>query len=56
MLEDTDRLRGTVDQVLKAGSVGYKRALRTSTKLISASWSKIAFTWPGRGIIWKTEH
>ena len=25
MLEDTDRLRGTVDQVLKAGEVGYKR-------------------------------
>ncbi len=33
MLEDTDRLRGTVDQVLKAGSVGYKRALRNSTEL-----------------------
>jgi signal transduction histidine kinase len=26
MLEDTDRLRGTVEQVLKAGEVGYKRA------------------------------
>lgn len=33
MLEDTDRLRGTVDQVLKAGSVGYKRALRNSTEV-----------------------
>jgi two-component system, OmpR family, sensor histidine kinase SenX3 len=26
MLEDTDRLRGTVEQVLKAGELGYKRA------------------------------
>src|SRR5579862_640717 len=33
MLEDTDRLRGTVDQVLKAGSVGYKRALKNSAEV-----------------------
>ena len=31
MLADTDRLRGTVDQVLKAGSVGYKRTSRNAT-------------------------
>jgi signal transduction histidine kinase len=33
MLDDTDRLRGTVDQVLKAGSVGYKRTSRNSTEI-----------------------
>ncbi|HXQ27257.1 MAG TPA: HAMP domain-containing sensor histidine kinase [Candidatus Acidoferrales bacterium] len=33
MLEDTDRLRGTVEQVLKAGEVGYKRPARNSTQV-----------------------
>jgi signal transduction histidine kinase len=33
MLEDTDRLRGTVDQVLKAGEVGYKRAARNPVQV-----------------------
>jgi signal transduction histidine kinase len=33
MLEDTDRLRGTVEQVLKAGEVGYKRAAQNSTEI-----------------------
>jgi signal transduction histidine kinase len=33
MLEDTDRLRGTVDQVLKAGEVGYKRAGRNPVQV-----------------------
>jgi signal transduction histidine kinase len=33
MLEDTDRLRGTVEQVLKAGEVGYKRAAQDSTEI-----------------------
>jgi signal transduction histidine kinase len=33
MLDDTDRLRGTVDQVLKAGSVGYKRTSRNATEV-----------------------
>ena len=33
MLEDTDRLRGTVDQVLRAGEVGYKRAARNPTEV-----------------------
>jgi two-component system, OmpR family, sensor histidine kinase SenX3 len=33
MLEDTDRLQGTVEQVLKAGEVGYKRAEQTSTEV-----------------------
>src|ERR1700734_1021192 len=28
MLDDTDRLRGTADQVLKAGEVGYKHVVR----------------------------
>ena len=30
MLDDTDRLRGTVEQVLKAGEVGYKRSTQRS--------------------------
>ena len=33
MLDDTDRLRETVDQVLKAGSVGYKRTSRSSMEV-----------------------
>jgi two-component system, OmpR family, sensor histidine kinase SenX3 len=33
MLEDTDRLRGTVDQVLRAGEAGYKRAARNPTEV-----------------------
>jgi len=33
MLEDTDRLRGTVEQVLKAGEVGYKRAAGNPTEI-----------------------
>jgi two-component system sensor histidine kinase SenX3 len=33
MLEDTDRLRGTVEQVLKAGEVGYKRAAQNKTNI-----------------------
>jgi signal transduction histidine kinase len=33
MLDDTDRLRRTVDQVLKAGSVGYKRTSKNSTEV-----------------------
>ena len=31
MLDDTDRLRGTVEQVLKAGEAGYKRSTQNST-------------------------
>ncbi len=31
MLDDTDRLRGTVEQVLKAGEVGYKHVARNPT-------------------------
>src|SRR5271169_1728659 len=33
MLDDTDRLQGTVEQVLKAGEVGYKRAEQTSMEV-----------------------
>jgi signal transduction histidine kinase len=33
MVEDTDRLRRTVEQVLKAGSVGYKRVSRNSSEI-----------------------
>lgn len=33
MLDDADRLRDTVDQVLKAGSVGYKRTSRNATEV-----------------------
>jgi two-component system, OmpR family, sensor histidine kinase SenX3 len=33
MLEDTDRLRGTVEQVLKAGEAGYKRSTQNSTEV-----------------------
>ncbi len=33
MLEDTDRLLGTVEQVLKAGEVGYKHAAPSSTEV-----------------------
>jgi two-component system, OmpR family, sensor histidine kinase SenX3 len=33
MLEDTDRLRGTIEQVLKAGEVGYKRVARTPVEV-----------------------
>ena len=33
MVEDTDRLRRTVEQVLKAGSVGYKRVSRNPTEI-----------------------
>jgi two-component system sensor histidine kinase SenX3 len=33
MLEDTDRLRGTVEQVLKAGEAGYKRAAQNKTDI-----------------------
>lgn len=33
MLDDADRLRGTVEQVLKAGEVGYKHPVKTSTKV-----------------------
>lgn len=33
MLDDTDRLLGTVEQVLKAGEVGYKRAARNFTEV-----------------------
>jgi signal transduction histidine kinase len=33
MLEDADRLRRTVDQVLKASSVGYKRVSRNQTEI-----------------------
>ena len=33
MVEDTDRLRRTVDQVLKAGSVGYRRVSRNSSEI-----------------------
>jgi signal transduction histidine kinase len=33
MLEDTDRLRRTVEQVLKAGSVGYKRASKNPVEI-----------------------
>lgn len=33
MLEDTDRLQGTVEQVLKAGEAGYKRAEKTLTEV-----------------------
>ena len=33
MLEDTDRLQGTVEQVLKAGEAGYKRADQTSIEV-----------------------
>lgn len=32
MLDDADRLRGTVDQVLKAGEVGYRRDARHRTE------------------------
>ena len=32
MLDDTDRLRATVEQVLKAGEVGYKHAARESSR------------------------
>jgi signal transduction histidine kinase len=33
MLEDVDRLLGTVEQVLKAGQAGYKRAAHASTEV-----------------------
>jgi signal transduction histidine kinase len=33
MLEDTDRLRRTVEQVLKAGSVGYRRASKNPAEI-----------------------
>lgn len=33
MLDDTDRLRGTVEQVLKAGEVGYKHPAQKSTQV-----------------------
>jgi signal transduction histidine kinase len=33
MLDDTDRLRGTVEQVLKAGEVGYKRTTQNSLEV-----------------------
>ena len=33
MLEDTDRLMGTIEQVLKAGEVGYKRGARTPVEV-----------------------
>jgi signal transduction histidine kinase len=33
MLNDTDRLRGTVEQVLKAGEVGYKRTAQNSLEV-----------------------
>jgi signal transduction histidine kinase len=33
MLDDTDRLRGTVEQVLKAGEVGYKRSAQNSLEV-----------------------
>jgi two-component system, OmpR family, sensor histidine kinase SenX3 len=33
MLEDTDRLMGTIEQVLKAGEVGYKRGARTAVEI-----------------------
>jgi signal transduction histidine kinase len=33
MLDDTDRLRGTVEQVLKAGEVGYKRTAQNSLEV-----------------------
>src|SRR3974390_1109651 len=33
MLEDTDRLMGTVEQVLKAGEVGYKRGARNPVEV-----------------------
>ena len=33
MLDDTDRLRRTVEQVLKAGEVGYKRAAQKSVEV-----------------------
>lgn len=33
MLDDTDRLLGTVEQVLKAGEVGYKRGAHQKTEL-----------------------
>src|SRR5262249_39407615 len=32
MLEDADRLRGTVEQVLKAGEMGYRRGVRHRTE------------------------
>ena len=37
MLEDSDRLLGTVEQVLKAGEVGYKHhnRYRTETDFVS---------------------
>ena len=33
MLDDTDRLRGTVEQVLKAGEVGYKHVARNPVEV-----------------------
>ena len=33
MLDDTDRLRATVEQVLKAGELGYKRPIMKSTRV-----------------------
>ncbi|MGA2511922.1 MAG: HAMP domain-containing sensor histidine kinase [Candidatus Acidiferrales bacterium] len=33
MLDDTDRLRGTVDQVLKAGEAGYKHSTQNVTEV-----------------------
>ena len=51
MLEDADRLLGTVEQVLKAGEVGYKRQASTAPKPISASWCASAWTWRARATI-----
>ena len=50
MLSDTDRLTETVEQVLRAGRAGDKKAGRTKQKSISGNWCATAWMRRVRGI------
>ena len=50
MLSDTDRLTETVEQVLRAGRAGDKKAGGTRRKWISVNWSATVWRRPEHGI------
>ena len=53
MLPDTDRLLGTVEQVLKAGEGSYKRGKRHHVGARFQSWCANVLNWRASGIIWR---
>ncbi len=51
MLDDSDRLLGTVEQVLKAGVAGHKKSSRERVPIDLGTWFANAWKWRAPGII-----